>query len=547
MGLAMLDAVLPLGRRLISATAALGCRLRQYRRTASSDLLLISLACLATYITASCFDTYEQLHQFVMTHEDWQADELLTAAFISPFGLAIYAARRTRQLRQEVSRRRRAEDEAQRLAVHDALTGLPNRRRLGEAMDRGIAQRSPGQGSLALFLIDLDRFKSVNDLYGHQAGDRLLQLVGERLAGIARDSDTVARLGGDEFALLAPCADDPQHAARTAARIIASLQASFDLDGIEAQVGASVGVAIAPQDGATAELLHRRADTALYRAKSEGRGCFRFFEAGMDAQAQERILLQMELRRAIQEEKIEPHFQPLVDLQSGRIVGFEVLARWLHPVHGQVPPNVFIGMAEDIGLIAPLTESILGQACRLARLWPASLTIAVNLSPLHLADASMPGAVRRILAETGFPPGRLELELTESALIGNFEYAEAVLLTLKAQGIRLSLDDFGTGYSSLSHLRALPFDKIKIDASFISLMADQPESRKIVAAVVGLGQSLGLPTLAEGIEQADQAEILRGMGCRNGQGWLFGRAMPAAEVEILLRAAEGGERRLRVG
>jgi predicted signal transduction protein with EAL and GGDEF domain len=307
--------------------------------------------------------------------------------------------------------------------------------------------------------------------------------------------------------------------------------------GITAQIGASVGVAVAPADGTAVDTLVRRADVALHRAKSGGRGRFHFFEPGMDAQLRDRAELEADLRRAIAADLIVPHFQPLVQLDSGRPAGFEMLARWPHPTRGMVPPSEFVAVAEEIGLIGPMTERLLRRACRAAASWPAEVVLACNISPLQLRDRDLPRMVRTVLAETGLPAPRLELELTENALVGDLALAREVLAELKVLGLRLALDDFGTGHSSLRHLQALPFDKIKIDAGFVRSMVGNPESGKIVAAVIGLGHSLGLPTVTEGVENAGTAALLRGLGCDLGQGWLCGRPGPEDGVGTLLAAS----------
>jgi diguanylate cyclase (GGDEF)-like protein len=438
---------------------------------------------------------------------------------------------------------RAAEERAHFLATHDPLTGLPNRRRLGERLQETLARTGRGAGPAALLLVDLDRFKPVNDLHGHLTGDRLLQEVAGRLRTAARETDAVARLGGDEFAVVAELGGGgPEDSARLARRLVAALEAPFELGGITAQVGCSVGIALAPQDAANPEALMRLADLALYRAKAEGRGCFRFFKAGMDARVRERAELETELRLAVARDELEPHFQPLVEISTGRLVGFEMLARWTHPIRGDLPPAEFVPIAEDTGLIAPMTERLLRKACRAAAAWPDDLTVAVNISPLQLRDRGLSAMVRSALEGAGLPARRLEIELTESALIGNLELAREIMDELKALGVRLALDDFGTGYSSLAHLQALPFDKLKIDASFVHAMAHSLDSRKIVAAVVGLGLSLGLPTVAEGVEAPEQAEALARLGCDIGQGWLFGKPISAEAVAALLMAGGGPER-----
>jgi len=421
------------------------------------------------------------------------------------------------------------------VARTDALTGLPNRRGLYEQLRAALARADRSGGAAALLLCGLDRFKGVNDVHGHAVGDQLLQLAAARLHDAAGVGSTIARLGGDEFALVVPLdAAEPsgpagEAAAQIARRVIAVLGQPFALqDGPVAQVGVSIGIAFAwgAKDG-DADALVRRADVALYQAKADGRGRFHVFDPGLDAHIQARALLEGELRQAIARDALRPYFQPLVDMASGRLIGFEMLARWPHPTRGIVPPGEFIPVAEESGLIGPMTEGLLRRACRAAAAWPPDTFIACNLSPLQLRDRRLPAAVQAILTETGLPPHRLELEITESALVGDVELARDLLGKLKALGVRLALDDFGTGYSSLRHLQLLPIDKLKIDASFVRAMGGDTESRKIVAAVIGLSHSLGLLTVAEGVEDESTAALLRDLGCDVGQGWLYGR--PASE------------------
>ena len=462
------------------------------------------------------------------------------------------AFRGFRGVASDVTDRVRAETRAAHLAHHDPLTGLANRRRLAEELAAALARARREGGGVALLLVDLDRFKPVNDLHGHAAGDELLCQVAGRLRAAVRETDAVARLGGDEFALVAHCARPVpgadggdagtaegagEDAARLARRVVAALERPFALGGgaLAVQVGCSVGVALAPGDGDAAAALLHHADLAMYRAKAEGRGRFRFFEPEMDALVRERASLEADLRLAVARDELVPHFQPLVALDTGRVVGFEMLARWPHPERGMVPPTEFIPVAEDGGLIGALTEKLLRRACRAATAWPEAVSLAVNVSPVQLRDRALPGLVRAALAETGLAARRLEVELTESALVADFDLARDVVAELKSLGVRVALDDFGTGYSSLKHLQALPFDKLKIDAGFVRAMATDPDSRKIVAAVVGLGHSLGMPTVAEGIEEAGAAGALRGLGCDLGQGYLFGR--PVAEDEAAALAA----------
>ena len=437
------------------------------------------------------------------------------------------------------------------IAGTDLLTGLPNRRRFCEELEEALADGRQSGLDHALLLIDLDRFKAVNDAQGHPAGDELLRLVGDRLREVLRDDRHLARLGGDEFAFLLRCdpagPDRPQtDPAAVAARMVDALAKPFALKGgTVVQVGASIGIGLTRvDDQGIGDLMHR-ADVGLYRAKAEGRGCFRFFEQGTDARVRAVAQLEGELRRAVDDDVVVPHFQPLIDLDSGRLVGVEMLARWPHPARGMISPAEFIPLAEDSGLIGPMTISLMRQACRAAAGWPGHVTLACNLSPIQLRDPGLPSTVAKVLAETGFPAARLELEVTESALVGDLALARRLLEEIRALGVKLALDDFGTGYSSLRHLQLLPFDKLKIDQSFVGAMVADKESAKIVSAVVGLGHSLGLSTVAEGVETEEVAELLRGLGCDIGQGWLFGRPVPAHRIDALVAASSEGNRTAR--
>jgi len=427
------------------------------------------------------------------------------------------------------------------VARTDALTELPNRRYFYEKIEAMFADMSRTGRGCALLLIDLDRFKAANDAYGHLAGDQLLQLVAARLRAISEDDDLVARLGGDEFALVflldSPGQSRPSgDPATVAARVISVLKEPFELaEGALVRIGASVGIAVAHRgDGGATEFIHR-ADVALYRAKIEGRSCFRFFKEATDAYVRSLALLEGDLRQAIADDVIVPHFQPFVAMDTGQLIGFEMLARWPHPTRGMVPPADFIPIAEDLGLVGPMTERLLRKACRAAVNWPAHLTLACNVSPLQLRDHDWPEMVRAILDDMQFPAHRLELEVTESALVGDLELARTLLFQLKALGVRLALDDFGTGFSSLRHLQVLTFDKLKIDQSFVNAMLTDKDSAKIVSAVIGLGHNLGLVVVAEGVETPETAALLRKLGCDIGQGWLFGRTAAEENIGALLR------------
>ena len=416
----------------------------------------------------------------------------------------------------------------------DMLTGLPNRRVFSEALDSAVDQAKFGTAASAVFLIDLDRFKPVNDSHGHPAGDLVLIAVSDRLRKVAGKSDTVARIGGDEFAIILEperSVDRAIEKARLLAKhIIAAICVPISLGDNLVEIGCSIGIAICPTDGMNAEHLLRAADIAMYRAKHAGRGTACFFEQSMDTELRARAELEIEVRHAVARQQIYPHYQPLMDLKDGKLMGFEILARWHHPEKGIIMPDVFISIAEELGLIGDLTISILRRACIDARDWPENLILSLNVSPVQLKNHIFPPQLLVILNETGFSPRRLEIEITESALISDLETAKAVLRSIQSMGVKIALDDFGTGYSSLYHLRELSFDKVKIDRSFIQSMRDNPESVKIVNAILSLTKSLGLPATAEGLEDAEAVKHMIDTGCEFGQGYYFGKAMSPADT-----------------
>jgi diguanylate cyclase (GGDEF)-like protein len=382
--------------------------------------------------------------------------------------------------------------------------------------------------------LDLDHFKSVNDTLGHPVGDLLLKAVAERLGRCVGEDALVARLGGDEFAVIQPIAAGPNEAGELASRLIAAVAAPYEVQGNEVVIGASIGIALAPDDGETADVLLRNADMALYRAKAEGRGTSHFFESEMDRRIQARRSLELDLRKAFVNGEFELYYQPLVNLGSNAVTGFEALLRWRHPERGMVSPVEFIPLAEEIGLIVPLGEWVLRQACMQAASWPGDVKVAVNLSPAQFRSRGVVQAVISALAHSGLRPQRLELEITESVLLGETEANLATLHQLREIGTRISMDDFGTGYSSLSYLRSFPFDKIKIDRSFVRELVQRPDCVAIVRAVTGLGASLGIATTAEGVETPEQLERLRREGCTEVQGYLFSPPRPAAEIGELM-------------
>jgi diguanylate cyclase (GGDEF)-like protein/PAS domain S-box-containing protein len=434
----------------------------------------------------------------------------------------------------DVTERKQAEARIAYLAQHDALTGLPNRTlfhaHLKEALD-GLQRTSR---PLAVHCIDLDHFKSVNDTLGHPVGDELLRAVAERLKRHLNETSLVARLGGDEFAVIQTDVTHPDEASGLAAKLISAVSAPYNIQGHEVIVGASIGIALAPGDGNDCDALLRNADMALYRAKADGRGAAHFFEPEMDRRIQARRVLELDLRKAYANGEFELFYQPLINLAENRISGFEALLRWRHPKRGMVSPGEFVPLAEEIGLIVPLGEWVLRQACTEAARWPDDLHVAVNLSPVQFRNKSVVQAVMTALAYSRLEPRRLELEITESVLLADTEANLATLHKLREIGVRISMDDFGTGYSSLSYLRSFPFDKIKIDRSFVNDLTRRPDCMAIIHAVVGLGESLGISTTAEGVETREQLERLRAEGCTEAQGFLFSAPCPASEIGRLI-------------
>lgn len=426
---------------------------------------------------------------------------------------------------------RRAVAHAAHVASHDTLTGLPNRALLNDRLRQAaVAYRRRGNGTLAVLCLDLDRFKEVNDTLGHAVGDRLLEAAALRLAGCVRGSDTLARLGGDEFAIVQEDAPQPAGAAALAGRIVAAFEAPFELDEHRVSVGISVGIAVAePPEGADPARLMQEADLALYDVKADGRNGLRFFASHMNATLQARRALESDLRQAMASGGLRLNFQPLVDLHTREIVGAEALLRWQHPVRGNVPPDAFIGLAERTGLIVPIGAWVLEEACRQAMTWERDLKIAVNVSPVQFRDPSFLGTVCRVLADTGLPASRLELEITESLLLADTDETLNMLERLHGMGIAIAMDDFGTGYSSLGTLHRFRFDKVKIDRGFIRNLGENPRAAAIVRAIVGMTEALGIRTNAEGVETEEQAARLREEGCSEVQGWLFGRPLEAAD------------------
>jgi diguanylate cyclase (GGDEF)-like protein len=433
---------------------------------------------------------------------------------------------------EDITEQRQQEARIQHLARHDALTELPNRAQFLDEMADTEAAIERGE-KIAVLCIDLDHFKSVNDTLGHTIGDKVLKQASARLWGTTRETDLLARLGGDEFSLLLRPIEKPSDAAIIAERIVKTMTSPFAIDGHQIAIGASVGIAVAPEDGETTDVLMKNADLALYRAKAEGRSTYHFFEKEMDAAIQKRRSIEGGLRAALQLNELRVVFQPLVGLKENRVTCLEALLRWNH--HGkEISPGEFIPIAEETGLIVPIGEWVLREACSAAVTWPVEARVAVNLSPVQFKNKRLFETIHSILAETGLPPTRLELEITESLMLNDNEQTLQTLHRLRAIGVRISMDDFGTGYSSLSYLRAFPFDKIKIDRSFMRDLESRGDSLAIIKAVIGLGHSLGMSTTAEGVETEEQLRAVREQGCNEVQGFLFSPPLEAVQVLTLL-------------
>jgi diguanylate cyclase len=422
---------------------------------------------------------------------------------------------------RDLRARKRAQDHIHYLAHYDALTGLPNRNSFNKKLDQEIETATQEGQRLAVLCLDLDRFKEVNDLFGHATGDQVLQAFAKRISAVLDENQMMARLSGDEFAILLPDLASPTVPGRIAETILEVLRTGSAA--ADAPIATSIGIANFPDDAKDRQVLLSHADAALYRAKHEGRGTYRFFEASLGTAIRDRRLLEHDLRNAIANNELNLVYQPQKDILTGEVVGFEALLRWTHPTRGAVPPAEFIPIAEDAGIILPLGEWVLRTACREAATWTRPLTVAVNVSALQIHNASFAHVVHEILFETGLAPGRLELEITETALIRDLNRALATMRRIKMLGVRIAMDDFGTGYSSLSNLRAFPFDKIKIDSSFIKSVNVNEQAAAIVRSVLGLGRALCLPVLAEGVETPAELKFLESELCKEAQGYLLGK------------------------
>lgn len=422
---------------------------------------------------------------------------------------------------EDVTERKHAQERILHLAKYDELTGLANRTQFRERITDMLATLHRNENNLAIHLIDLDRFKTINDTLGHPIGDKLLKEVAFRLIEVMGAADIITRFGGDEFVVLQTGADSRQGVETLAQRLVKALQEPFAVDGHRIDIGASIGIAMAPADGTDVDQLLKKADMALYAAKNSGGGSHCFFAGEMEHAAQERRTLELDLRQAIATDQFQLHYQPLVDLRSGRMTSCEALLRWTHPLRGNIPPSVFIPVAEETGLIIALGEWILNTACAEAADWPSDVKVAVNLSPVQFKDRSLGLQVVAALARSGLPAQRLELEITERVLLEESDGTMATMKQLKDLGVGISLDDFGTGYSSLNYLRRFPFTKIKIDQSFIRDLGEERDARAIIRAVAELGAGLDKIVVAEGIETEEQLRLVSAQGCHEGQGYYF--------------------------
>jgi diguanylate cyclase (GGDEF)-like protein len=502
------------------------------RRDVRDGAFLLAVAGMA-YTLAHFFDLPRRIFALALAHRKWEMDDLLFVGIVLSVAGPAYGIRRYRDFSQEMSGRLRAEREARMLSGHDHLTGLPNGRSFAERLDECLVAMSDGERTATLVVV-IDGFKRVFDLYGHVVGDKMIIDFASRTAALLREGTVLARTGGNAFAIAMPKIDSLDEPAGLARRIVVAMSQAFPINDSAVTFGVSVGIAIAPNDGISATALIQRAERALYRAKSEDQSSIRFFESEMDAHVDRRIVIEGRLRKAVEHNAIVPHFQPLVSLDDNRIVGFEALARWNDDILGDVPADVFIPLAEEIGLIDVLGEQLFRRACADARDWSGDLTLAFNVSAIQLRDPDLASRILAVLEEYGFSPARLEIEITESALVDHVDDARFSMEYLRGHGVHIVLDDFGTGYATLAQLLSFPLDKIKIDRRFVTNIVNDHDSLVVVRAIVGLANGFGLTTIAEGIEDAEQLSCLKRNGCMQGQGYWFGQAIPAAHIATLL-------------
>ena len=515
----------------------------RHRRVFQDGAILATLTIVAT-ILAYYFDIFDNSNDISPQAKIVELDEALALLALLCMGLIVMCRRSLLAQRREMMRRVAAESRARELAHQDTLTGLPNRRQFRKELKEAIAAPPGANGTHALLLLDLNDFKRINDIYGHGTGDEVLINVAARLQKAVRRGDLVVRFGGDEFAVLARQLSGPEEATTISLRIIREIEQPISLDAVQHRIGVGIGIALFPHETRDATEITRRADVALYRAKAERKSALRFHDTAMDARLLERDMIERELRLAVANGDIQPFYQPLIDLRSQRVAGFEALARWIHPTLGDIAPERFIPVAESCGLIEDLSFHLLREATRAARLWPDDVVLAFNISLLQLSDKTLGLRILHILGESGLPPRRLEVELTESALVRDPEAAQVTLGALRDAGVRVALDDFGTGYSSIYHLRNFKIDKIKIDRSFLRRVGEDSDASNFLGALLGLGHGLGLTVTAEGVEDAAQAAALTEQGCEQAQGFLYSDPMPA-DATLAFIARQGGAEKAR--
>ncbi|MEM6312307.1 MAG: EAL domain-containing protein [Pseudomonadota bacterium] len=500
-----------------------------------TDILICSAAIVAYFLAAEV-ELFEEFYEFSRSHEDWDLDELVLVYVVGAAVLPILLFRGRMRLKRALKAVTVAEKSAQHAARHDALTGLFNRRYFSEILRDAIRDASPTKVPVVL-LLDLDRFKVINDLRGHACGDQVLQEVTRIILNCCREGDSPSRLGGDEFAVLIKDTSDFAGATSLARRLLTAIGEPIKMDGWHASVGASIGIC-GWCEGDDAEALVRNADQAMYKVKENGRGRYTFYNADLGEELKKQALLEEELKLAVKNQDIEPHFQPIVDISDGNVQGFEVLSRWTSPTLGPVRPDIFITLAEDMGLIDAITWQVMRKTLETAATWDNDLFIAFNLSP-HLFNEDLLLNIKWLLSESNFDPKRIEIEITENAVIDSMGDAKKALDALKELGIRISLDDFGTGFSSLATLSQLPFDKIKIDRSFVTELDAIPQNAKIVGAILALAKSLEIDVTAEGIETEEELGFLSRGECVQGQGFLFSKPLAAEAVSNYLAQSRG--------
>lgn len=511
----------------------------RHKRSIRDLGVLIAALLVAAFIVFE-IDVFEKEGVTDQHQETIELDEVMLLGGLLSVGLLIFAARVNLAQKREMARRLEAEHRARELAFQDGLTGLPNRRQFDDALKEAVAALPRAGAAHAVLLLDLNGFKQINDVHGHAVGDEVLVVVAQRLMSAIRGGDLVARLGGDEFVILAKHASGSEAATNVALRVMQALQQPIATGNIQHQIGAGIGIALIPHDGTSVTDIMRKADVALYRAKAERRSALRFFEPQMDEQVRERDAMERALREAVAANEIRTVYQPSVGLQNGRIVGFESRLRWAHSQWGEVPPERFLAIAEEAGLIHEIAARSLFEACATATAWPNDVVLSVDLYPGQLKDPDLKQRVIASLTEAGLAPQRLEIEITESALVHSLDAARELLGSLRALGVRIALDNFGTGYSNLFHLLNVQLDKIKIDRRLIQMSTDGGTS--VVKALVGLGAGLGLTVAAEGIDETRQSASLLNSGCEVGQGELFGASLSAKETLDLFQESAPRER-----